>query len=1837
MRRQLNDSWAQISPLMGHLAGAAKTSNVKLDFISGAVKVKNSFVGVVTEVREKVFDVKDYIRCILIGIKVNLYNYDLVLMAYRENDYHVRDIGVIVLYSPSIVWNLFGRVRSYYREVNFFCNTIVLYRNLEYTMNLLHSYLLRGDRFRTFTSLYMMEEDYNEWYRNGGVADYFDGYLTTVSLIGGFITGLTTPYQCFHYVRMVIIGNPFIGGRMSNHYALYISYCVTLFKMLWLSIRLSFGGPTVAFTEIMLMSWLGWYAMLLITGVSVWCRIIFLIGKLIYGEVKLLIENVYYKLLRVKQWLLDEIEFLYITGVMKEEFDLIQENSIVRLSPTMEEYYRSIGGFTPTMKVTKQLSVVKSKVIDHYSKFSKMVSLLNYNGEEIVLDMAKFGVLLYRFFEISGVTSAIAFVTEFMLLLFPRMDASIYLECVLNEIKDLFKGGFVPTALTVPWMINVFASKVVRLIGYVLIGPITYVLIGKYLPRNELTEFVFASVTSFDGAVEALSELLRAIIANPRFLVTGNLRDVKVLMSPAYSLYCDCLEVEAANEALRIDATYSELDAVKSKAIEVIQLSQNCLLGSKASVGDVNHVNSVKKRLKDLIKTIDGKLANRVASFHPVVIEIISERTNIGKSHFISALATSALDAMGYRELNGLIYYMTDEKFDEAASSRVKVCMFNDPNKLNTKEFTGTQLDKLAKLAGGEPLYIEKANADEKQKDKWDPRLLLVSANIPCYKIAADGFRKPAMLARRIPYSFDIILDPRYTNVDQIKGVPYDDAWILTMYKWNDNTNKQCYEVQPGVYRFTDVLNLVMYEYKKKVRELDVRLNLPRIKPCSECMADFKGTCTHVKRLVEPIVNGRKLRSTVEEKNLARTTNVVTRQLFKELIIKNENPYFVINYHFRLLGDCLEEMKANMERARGDPNYHYGYVWTHLQENRSRRASQFVLLLSLLFAIVCYFYPIIILIIFTIYCIDVYMGYTEKFFIKMGVKMLDVKETIESLDEMMVWFLYYKNKVPYIIGFVLIGIGYCTIKKSKTKEDGFVPTMHTEFSNKEVNAQKVVRAPLPIKYPPSSNGVQDLHKWERDYIRARMVFLNLEREISEDLPVQVNRANGFMLKGNRCLIPRHSLQKGMSYKFEIVGSKYVSTSFKPLHPDDTIVVSADTVLIYQWDVPICTDASKFVMEQAPVEGQEFKGFLCFIHPESKVFTSIPVMVTKKNVAINWCQEFDMRDHYIANSSVPIGASGGVCYIVVEGRPIIIGGISSTDAFRKLTAITPWYKTKVDIDDRLSPFSTPPLDERYDENVKFIQDLELSDEEVEYANEWGLKASFVRPAMVKAQVTHGELINYDFTCQWRSKLSEATKVAIPEFVKPPHKIDGVSAVDAHIMNSTTENLLTDTARLDIGKLFYEINRDRLKRNSQSKPFASNYEALRGYDTVDGLPLSSLNLSTSSGVPCHGIKRDHVVSAPILGDVHNFVLTDDAAMRVGKLEALLEKDVLNPVIFNIGYKTSEPRKVNKAMRIFFFMSMYATIVMRKYLLPTFSALIGGFMETGVAIGGVTFNEDVVKMFNALRKTGKRKFYALDGKHFDISHLRQTICIFLEVVRLYFEDKGWSEEDFLKFKRALLMIVMVYIHYKKIIIMLPSGMASGIPVTTILNCLINMLCVLVWSMMISKRNSLDVKLIYDDIGKLFYGDDECVSHPDDDIYRIEDYVEASRMLGYEKTAAATKDGQIMDEPLLNGVEFLKRNFSTFVYQGKTYLVLKLNFVSVYKMLFFREPKKTITEGDWFIQVFRNAQYEIAFHGKDKYQELRPFLEEYKKEFSVDTQVEEWDFWMEKFLSGVPPYNYS
>ncbi len=164
-----------------------------------------------------------------------------------------------------------------------------------------------------------------------------------------------------------------------------------------------------------------------------------------------------------------------------------------------------------------------------------------------------------------------------------------------------------------------------------------------------------------------------------------------------------------------------------------------------------------------------------------------------------------------------------------------------------------------------------------------------------------------------------------------------------------------------------------------------------------------------------------------------------------------------------------------------------------------------------------------------------------------------------------------------------------------------------------------------------------------------------------------------------------------------------------------------------------------------------------------------------------------------------------------------------------------------------------------------------------------------------------------------------------------------------------------------------------------------------------------------------------------------------------------------------------------------------------------------------------------------------------------------------------------------------------------------------------------------------------LYHDVGKLLYGDDEVVSITEESGMDISNYVEASKSLGYSKKSAVDKTSAIAPEPLFEGVEFLKRTFYVLEYKGKEYAVMKLSMVSVYKMLFFREPKSTITESEWFVQVFRNAQYEIAFHGEKFYHQMELFLENYRDEFGVQSVIEDWSYWMEKFLSGVPPYQYA
>lgn len=1515
-----------------------------------------------------------------------------------------------------------------------------------------------------------------------------------------------------------------------------------------------------------------------------------------------------------------------------ESLDGLSEYDLGRVWPEVEEY-------EPTMlRVREVFTKVKEDI--KLLKGVTAVTLSDVSVRSNVEDILAMGVLLRRFFQINSLEQVQTFIVEFYLLVLRDFNVSEYLVAISQELSDIFMQGFTFT-MDAFASISPLAIKMAKLIGYAIVGPLFYFIGRRFMPSNHLVEYMFMGVTNMEGAVDAAISLFKLVVANPVYLVTGSVCDIRMFAPPTYTLYTDMLEMEDKIARLQIDSIPEEYDKIIIELRDLDSVLKMCMTSHKLTIQEVATGRvlggKIQARISEVIrrKNLNDNVVN------PVVIEFVSARTNIGKTHITRMLAEDLLHWKGYRNVSNMVYHMTDQKFDEAASSSSKVLLCSDPNSIEKPpDPQTTQLYKINRIAGGEHEFISKASVEAKQQDKWEPWFILISCNEHCLNKATKILSIPAQIGRRVKYSVSVTLNSRYSTMDEAisaREIP-NHLWVFNLYVWDFGQDATGYipvwkdssvreNLRSNSFNYDEILTFLAVQHEMENYKFMGRCMRQPNYVCSKCVQNQTAICKHIPKI--PFREDYMESLKDDLKSFKPRDHKLPRESLGRRPVSD----------FKL----PEGEKDDGAKVDGEipPE---SFVPTLFSNNNSvlQYLSPSTLMFLALSAYIGWFYAMTIVVFFFFSVIFIALTPVIAAIVRGILWVHGVQNAlIMKRENLLASFRMHKYQIIGLFAAMTTAVISCRVYlMSKPREEVYEPTM---FNNHEIpknnpGADKTIKT----LYPKASMGVQDLKRWVRKHIHEKIVKIQVNLE-SDTYGTQ-NYATGFMIKGNRLLACAHVLKKERcAYKLLSKGGEIVYGINKILETTDVTSLVTDCVMVYNSDVLPVVDSGRFLLPQQMVHNTTGSCVLAFMDGDSVVYLPASYIFHSNGKIPVKCGDLTVMTYYNVDKCVPTGASGGICYSIENGKPFILGGIIGSSAGLGKTLVIPWIDRDINIDDRFETMSVPPIPDNYDEIVEAVGKIELDETQRNYANEWGTRSSLVANTVGRAGVNRGELVSYDQTGAWRVRLSELTEIDVPKFVKPPLKINGVSAIDAHIQNQPDEDSFPDHYRIALAELMFKVNEKRFRESKMEGPFISNVEALRG-KSFETLPLSSLALSTSSGFPSGGSKRNHVILAPLPDDEHNFVLTDELSDMAGLLEGVLDSNYIVPTPMCIGLKAAEPRKEGKPMRVFFFMNMVMTILTRKYVFPVLSLIIGEFMQTGVAIGGVTFNEDVVLMLKSLAPDEKkRKNYAADGKHFDMSHFRQNCQMVLRLVELIFEAKNWSRTDYLKFKRFYLSVVFFAFWRKDCLLYMACGMASGVPVTTVINCVMNLFCILLWCLMTAKKRitaseelNVEASRLYANVGKLLYGDDEVVSVLEEDEMSIDDYVQASKMLGYIKQSA-NKSDKIEPEELFEGVEFLKRTFKVVEFRDKEYAVMVLNFVSIYKMLFFREPKTTITEMGWFDQVFDNAQFEVAFHGQDVYERLHEFFMAYKIEFGVKAEIKEWSYWMEKFLSGVAPYQYN
>ena len=224
-----------------------------------------------------------------------------------------------------------------------------------------------------------------------------------------------------------------------------------------------------------------------------------------------------------------------------------------------------------------------------------------------------------------------------------------------------------------------------------------------------------------------------------------------------------------------------------------------------------------------------------------------------------------------------------------------------------------------------------------------------------------------------------------------------------------------------------------------------------------------------------------------------------------------------------------------------------------------------------------------------------------------------------------------------------------------------------------------------------------------------------------------------------------------------------------------------------------------------------------------------------------------------------------------------------------------------------------------------------------------------------------------------------------------------------------------------------------------------------------------------------------------------------------------------------------------------------------------------------------------------------YAFFDKKLKIMMMRHVMQL---VIRLYEVAGLCSNEELLIFKVIVHDMVNPSVDYFGMLIQLLGGEVSGHQMTTVFNCLCNVVYMMYcYSLLEPNRNTF-----FDDVNIMTLGDDHimtvsnvCSNFNHSNIQKI------MLDLGVDYTMAE-KDAQTVPFIPLEQAPFLKRTFSFSQELGCYVAPLDKN--SIVKMLVIQVASKTVSLSEQLAQALCSANSEAFYHGKEFFDEFQFFI---------------------------------
>mgnify|MGYP003572002664 FL=1 len=363
----------------------------------------------------------------------------------------------------------------------------------------------------------------------------------------------------------------------------------------------------------------------------------------------------------------------------------------------------------------------------------------------------------------------------------------------------------------------------------------------------------------------------------------------------------------------------------------------------------------------------------------------------------------------------------------------------------------------------------------------------------------------------------------------------------------------------------------------------------------------------------------------------------------------------------------------------------------------------------------------------------------------------------------------------------------------------------------------------------------------------------------------------------------------------------------------------------------------------------------------------------------------------------------------------------------------------------------------------------------------------------------------------------------------------------------------------------------------------------WGTGDGR-LGSLKLSTSSGFGHRSPKREHFYECE-----GRWYPTQPLWDEFNRLDARVRKGERMIHYWQATVK-DEPVKLgrDKKARVFMCPQMLYTMLMRKYFGRLLQFVYKRSELTMFAYGENAVSPEWHSLLDPIRRM---KYHGeLDYKKFDQSTTSSSKSVVAGVVMDMIRAFGtYGEADLTACNTLLAEYVEMMIAYDGSLVLMPSGTPSGLLLTTLVNCIDNVLRMASAYYLITGSHNMR-------------GAMELRVHGDDVVYGTND---SSLTFGAFRDALL-KLGTVVTPPgdnkdMENPPPFVPFERMTFLSRQSVYhdrlgcYVGALQLTSLFKGLLVRVKGNNLTHVEHFISAAQSFLYEAFAHGPEKYAEFR------------------------------------